>query len=203
MTVRRFEEKNVIVTGAGQGIGRAIAERFAAEGADVMLIGRRREPLDEVERAITGSGGKCLGALRRCQQLCRRGRGRRRGERALGQDRRPRQQRRHRRGEALPRDRGRRVGPDPGDQPPGSVLDGTARRPPAGEGRRRLDRPHRLDRRVGRRRPLCELQRLEGRAPRTESDDGPRARALRCAGQLRQPGVHAHRDDRGRRASRG
>ena len=47
MTVRRFEGKNVIVTGAGQGIGRAIAERFAAEGAEVMLIGRRREPLEE------------------------------------------------------------------------------------------------------------------------------------------------------------
>ena len=46
VTSRRFEGKNVIVTGAGQGIGRAIAERFAAEGADVMLIGRRREPLE-------------------------------------------------------------------------------------------------------------------------------------------------------------
>ena len=45
MTSRRFEGKNVIVTGAGQGIGLAIAERFADEGADVMLIGRRREPL--------------------------------------------------------------------------------------------------------------------------------------------------------------
>ena len=57
MTVRRFEEKNVIVTGAGQGIGRAIAERFAAEGADVMLIGRRREPLDELEGAIRAGAG--------------------------------------------------------------------------------------------------------------------------------------------------
>jgi len=57
VTVRRFEEKNVIVTGAGQGIGRAIAERFAAEGANVMLIGRRRDPLDEAERGITANGG--------------------------------------------------------------------------------------------------------------------------------------------------
>ena len=57
MTVRRFEEKNVIVTGAGQGIGRAIAERFAAEGAEVMLIGRRREPLDATEQGITATGG--------------------------------------------------------------------------------------------------------------------------------------------------
>ena len=57
MTSRRFEEKNVIVTGAGQGIGRAIAERFAAEGADVMLIGRRREPLEEVGSGIEAAGG--------------------------------------------------------------------------------------------------------------------------------------------------
>lgn len=57
MNVRRFEEKNVIVTGAGQGIGRAIAERFAAEGADVMLIGRRRAPLEDVGSGIEAAGG--------------------------------------------------------------------------------------------------------------------------------------------------
>jgi NAD(P)-dependent dehydrogenase (short-subunit alcohol dehydrogenase family) len=57
VTVRRFEGKNVIVTGAGQGIGRAIAERFAAEGADVMLIGRRRGPLEEVEAELGAAGG--------------------------------------------------------------------------------------------------------------------------------------------------
>ena len=57
MTPRRFEGKNVIVTGAGQGIGLAIAERFAAEGADVMLIGRRREPLEALVRRIEASGG--------------------------------------------------------------------------------------------------------------------------------------------------
>ena len=58
MTVRRFEGKHVVVTGAGQGIGRAIAERFAAEGADVMLIGRRREPLAEVAGGIEAAGGR-------------------------------------------------------------------------------------------------------------------------------------------------
>ena len=36
-TLRRFDGKNVIVTGAAQGIGRACAQRFANEGANVML----------------------------------------------------------------------------------------------------------------------------------------------------------------------
>jgi NAD(P)-dependent dehydrogenase (short-subunit alcohol dehydrogenase family) len=47
----RFEGKNVIVTGAGHGIGRATATRFASEGADVMCVGRRREPLEETAAA--------------------------------------------------------------------------------------------------------------------------------------------------------
>ena len=57
MSTRRFEGKTVIVTGAGQGIGLAIAERFAAEGADVMVIGRRHAPLEALVSKIEANGG--------------------------------------------------------------------------------------------------------------------------------------------------
>ncbi len=52
--MKRFEGKTIIVTGAGRGIGRAIAERFASEGADVLCVGRTREPLEETA-ALCGS----------------------------------------------------------------------------------------------------------------------------------------------------
>ena len=45
--MKRFKEKTVIVTGAGSGIGRATAIRFAEEGARVVLVGRTAETLEQ------------------------------------------------------------------------------------------------------------------------------------------------------------
>ena len=47
-----LEGKVAIVTGASRGIGKAIAEVFAREGAHVVICGRKQETLDEVAREI-------------------------------------------------------------------------------------------------------------------------------------------------------
>ena len=60
MTSSRFTDRTVLVTGAGSGIGRAIALAFAAEGARLVVAGRRREPLDETVALIEAMGGKAL-----------------------------------------------------------------------------------------------------------------------------------------------
>ncbi|HKX20418.1 MAG TPA: SDR family NAD(P)-dependent oxidoreductase [Nitrososphaeraceae archaeon] len=55
-----FANKIVLVTGSGTGIGQAIAKKFAENGATIILLGRRKEPLEEtksqLENIIATSG---------------------------------------------------------------------------------------------------------------------------------------------------
>ncbi|MCZ7416439.1 MULTISPECIES: SDR family NAD(P)-dependent oxidoreductase [unclassified Streptomyces] len=53
----RFQDRVVLVTGGGTGIGRAAALAYAREGARVVLSGRRPEPLKETVALIEAEGG--------------------------------------------------------------------------------------------------------------------------------------------------
>lgn len=52
--------KVAVVTGAGRGIGRAIALRFAAEGAKVVLAARSEDELNAVAQEIASAGGDAI-----------------------------------------------------------------------------------------------------------------------------------------------
>jgi NAD(P)-dependent dehydrogenase (short-subunit alcohol dehydrogenase family) len=60
----KFSGKTVVITGSGTGIGQAIAKKFAEAGANIVIMGRRKEPLDQTASilndiiASAGSSGK-------------------------------------------------------------------------------------------------------------------------------------------------
>jgi NAD(P)-dependent dehydrogenase (short-subunit alcohol dehydrogenase family) len=56
--MRRFDDKAVLVTGAASGIGRATAERLAAEGASLLCVDVQARGLDEVVSTIHAKGGR-------------------------------------------------------------------------------------------------------------------------------------------------
>ncbi len=57
---RKMAGKTALITGAGRGIGRAIALAFAAEGCDVALAARTHEEVDKVAGEALGLGVKAL-----------------------------------------------------------------------------------------------------------------------------------------------
>jgi NAD(P)-dependent dehydrogenase (short-subunit alcohol dehydrogenase family) len=61
--IMRFGDKVVLITGGGTGIGRAAAELFVAEGAHVVVTGRRAEPLQELAEAHPGSIAAVVGDI--------------------------------------------------------------------------------------------------------------------------------------------
>jgi 3-oxoacyl-[acyl-carrier protein] reductase len=56
----RLAGKVAIVTGASAGIGRAVAEALALEGARLVVTARRRERLDELRSRIASAGGEAI-----------------------------------------------------------------------------------------------------------------------------------------------
>ncbi|MBI3466484.1 MAG: SDR family NAD(P)-dependent oxidoreductase [Planctomycetes bacterium] len=56
--MRELEDHISVVTGAGSGIGKAIALALAARGSSLVLVGRRTAPLEEVAATARGSGAQ-------------------------------------------------------------------------------------------------------------------------------------------------
>ena len=56
----RLQNKVAVITGAGTGIGEAIAQKFAREGARLVLSGLPADPVQDVADAITNAGGRAV-----------------------------------------------------------------------------------------------------------------------------------------------
>ena len=56
----RMDGKTALITGAGRGIGKAIAKAFAGQGAELLLTSRNEEKLRLTAQELTAEGAKCL-----------------------------------------------------------------------------------------------------------------------------------------------
>jgi NAD(P)-dependent dehydrogenase (short-subunit alcohol dehydrogenase family) len=54
---RRLENRLALITGAGRGIGRAVAIRFAQEGARLILVSKTQGALEETDDLVRAAGG--------------------------------------------------------------------------------------------------------------------------------------------------
>ena len=48
----KFQGKTALITGSGTGIGKAIATKFVNKGASVIILGRRKEPLEDAAKGL-------------------------------------------------------------------------------------------------------------------------------------------------------
>jgi len=56
-----LDGRTAVITGSSQGIGKGIAEHFAAQGANVVINSRKQERADEVAAEIEANGGTAIG----------------------------------------------------------------------------------------------------------------------------------------------
>jgi len=51
-SLSKFSNKVALITGSGTGIGQSIAKRFAENGANIIIMGRRKEPLEQTTKTL-------------------------------------------------------------------------------------------------------------------------------------------------------
>ena len=56
----KLNGKSVVVTGASSGMGKAIVERFAKEGANIIAVARRKERLEALAESLKDEPGKVI-----------------------------------------------------------------------------------------------------------------------------------------------
>jgi len=75
---RKLQDKIAVITGSTSGIGEAVAKAFAAEGASVVVSGRREDRGEKVVEAIRAQGGKAVfektdvSIPEDCERVCKR-----------------------------------------------------------------------------------------------------------------------------------